>query len=921
MKKLHLPKIRMFDEDSKAGIPQGNIAFVIAFVVPLIMFIALYYVREIFPFGSNCYLRSDMYHQYAPFFSEFWYKLRNGGSLTYSWDIGMGTNFTALYAYYLASPVNWLIFLFPQKYMIEIMNVLIILKLSAASVAFSYYLSKHFHTKSCMIALFGMFYGMSGYVAAYSWNIMWLDCIILLPLIFLGLERLVNENKCLLYCISLGLCIFTNYYISIMVCISVVIYFVVLLCCYSGTKHFKIYLKKILHFGIYSLLAGGIAACLLLPELYALSLSASSNVAFPQTLTNYFSIMEMLVRQLIDVPVHLGLDHYPNIYCGVAVFLLIPLYIMNKRIDSREKISKILVLIIFLTSFNLNIPNFIWHGFHYPNSLPCRQAFIYIFFLLAMSYEALKDIRLYSAKELMTSAGLAFGFLLVAEKLFAGDTYNFKIMYLSGAFMLAYVLIIYFFRRAVKTPVILFLVFVTTIIECTMNMESTGLSTTNRTYYVTDNAAISNVVNYASENDDSFYRIEKYSGIRSKNDAAWSNYKNASVFSSTSSAGMSALYGALGCEHSTNAYAFKGGTLVTSCMFGVKYALGNQILAESNLRKFYYGNDGEFLYENQYTLPVGYMVNGDINNLWKVDSLINGFEVQNQFMEINTGIKDVFKKMYEYKTETDVTFNPTTSGHLYMVVQNQNLDSVGVSVNGTVTNYTGLKNANYIIDIGYATPNDSIEVYGDVSLNASVYYLDDAKFISAYNTLNQGGLNVTSHTDTSIKGSVTATNDGAMLFSIPFDKGWSVKIDGKKVSTFAIKDALLGVNVPAGTHEISLSYTPVGLIKGLIITALSIALLVAFTLLKKRLREGKLDPKKLPVFVQELCNEEDTLIENTNMTLKLASMLGVDSKQGVDSTENIDYDNEDVVEISDTANKESDNSTSGSSNSDCSDSL
>lgn len=98
-------------------------------------------------------------------------------------------------------------------------------------------------------------------------------------------------------------------------------------------------------------------------------------------------------------------------------------------------------------------------------------------------------------------------------------------------------------------------------------------------------------------------------------------------------------------------------------------------------------------------------------------------------------------------------------------------------------------------------------------------------------------------------------------------------------------------------------------------------MLVAFTLLKKRLREGKLDPKKLPVFVQELCNEEDTLIENTNMTLKLASMLGVDSKQGVDSTENIDYDNEDVVEISDTANKESDNSTSGSSNSDCSDSL
>lgn len=886
----------MFDDDSNNGIPNGNITFVIAFAIPLIMFIALYYARDIFPFGSNCYLRSDMYHQYAPFFSEFWYKLRNGGSLTYSWDIGMGTNFTALYAYYLASPINWLIFLFPQKYMIEIMNALIILKLCAASVAFTYYISKHFKSKTCIIALFGMFYAMSGYVAAYSWNIMWLDCILLLPLIFLGLERLVNENKCLLYCITLGMCIFTNYYISIMVCISVVIYFVVLLCCYSGTNHIKIRLKKILHFCIYSLLAGGIAACLLLPELYALSLSASSDVAFPQTLTNYFSIMEVLVRQLINVPVHLGLDHYPNIYCGVAVFLLIPLYIMNSRIDSRQKIGKVIVLLIFITSFNLNIPNFIWHGFHYPNSLPCRQAFVYIFFLLAMGYEALRDLKLYSRKQLTIAVASAFTFLLLAEKLFAGDTYNFKIMYLSGAFMLAYALIMYFYRRSKTTPVILFLIFVTAIVECTMNMEATGLSTTGRTYYVTDNNAINTVVDYAANDDDSFYRIEKYSGIRSKNDAAWHNYKNISTFSSTSSAGMSALYGTLGLEHSTNAYAFKGNTLLTSSIFGVKYILGNQLLTDSNLRKFYYGNDGEFLYENEYTLPIGFMVNSGINDNWKTTSSYNGIEAQNDFVQLNTGISDLFVKMFEFKTDTDTTFSPTTSGHIYAIIQNQNLDTVSVSINGTVTNYTGLKNANYTLDIGYVTPNDSVEIYGDTSLNASIYYLDDAKFIRAYNTLNQGALNIASHSDTKISGTVEATNDGAMFFSIPYDKGWTIKIDGKKVDSFAIKDALLGVNVPAGSHTIQLSYTPVGLIKGILLSILSILFLTAFTVLKKRFREGRLDGSKIPVFMQELLNEEDTLINNTNMTLKIATMLGVDSKSVVDASENIDYDNEDVVE-------------------------
>ncbi len=132
-------------DDENGSIPSGNITFVMAFLIPVIILAALYYVRDIFPFGSNCYLRSDMYHQYAPFFSEFWHKIRSGESLTYSWDIGMGTNFTSLFAYYLASPANWLIALFPQRSMIEIMNAMIIVKLAAASVSFAYYIAKHFH--------------------------------------------------------------------------------------------------------------------------------------------------------------------------------------------------------------------------------------------------------------------------------------------------------------------------------------------------------------------------------------------------------------------------------------------------------------------------------------------------------------------------------------------------------------------------------------------------------------------------------------------------------------------------------------------------------------------------------------------------------------------------------------------------------
>ena len=86
----------------------------IAFAAPILIMLIIFIQRGIFPFRDQTYLRTDLYHQYAPFFSEFRHKLQTGGSLLYSWDIGLGVNFAALYAYYLASPLNWLLILCPK---------------------------------------------------------------------------------------------------------------------------------------------------------------------------------------------------------------------------------------------------------------------------------------------------------------------------------------------------------------------------------------------------------------------------------------------------------------------------------------------------------------------------------------------------------------------------------------------------------------------------------------------------------------------------------------------------------------------------------------------------------------------------------------------------------------------------------------
>ena len=318
----------------------------IAFFVPVLVMICIFVQRGIFPFGERCFLRTDMYHQYAPFFSEFQYKLRTGGSLLYSWDVGMGVNFAALYAYYLASPLNWLILLCPKKFIIEFMTIMIVLKIGLSGLSFAWYLKKHSQNCILGVGFFGIFYALSGYMAAYSWNIMWLDCILLFPLIVYGLERLVKEQKGMLYCVTLGLSILSNYYISIMTCLFLVLYFIALLIMEKPGPVRK-YVDSCVRFGIYSLLSGGLAAGILLPEIYALQSTASGDFDFPKAWSSYFPIFDMIARHIGNVETEIGLDHWPNIYCGVAVFLFFLLYLACKKIAVKEKAVYCGLLLIF----------------------------------------------------------------------------------------------------------------------------------------------------------------------------------------------------------------------------------------------------------------------------------------------------------------------------------------------------------------------------------------------------------------------------------------------------------------------------------------------------------------------------------------------------------------------------------------------
>ena len=591
-----------------------NAACLLSFLIPLAVMCGIFIINGVYPFGDESFMHSDMYHQYVPFLSEMQSKLKSGDSLLYSWNVGIGSNFLALYGYYMASPINWLVVLVPDQYLIEFMTWLVALKIGLCGFTFCFYLTRHFKTKSFVLVPFAIFYALSGFLAAYNWNVMWLDCVVLFPLIAVGLEALVKEGKYKLYCISLALCILSNYYISIMVCIFLVLYFLLqLVCSHMSLRQMG---AAAVRFALFSLLAGGLAAVLLIPEYAALHLTDFSEFNFPDTLTFYFSFLDMIARHCMNVNVETGLDHWPNIYCGVAVFLLVPLYVTNTRISLREKAAYIGLLAFMLLSFSTNMLNFIWHGLNYPDSLPCRQSFLYIFLLLTLCVKAVLNIRGCSLKALGGCFCLSLGFVLLFEKLMADEeAYRTETFLLTALFLCLYGVFLYFYRnrnaagegKRYGMCLLAVLTLTSVTVEAAVNTYTTSCSVTSRSSYLNNLDSYQTLVERTRERDTDFYRFEKTSRV-TKNDGTLVGYPTASLFSSTSNGHVQDFYDKMGMSDSKVFYCFDGATPLSSSLLGVRYVFSRSANEDPLLYTLIDQEGDIYLNECRYSLPLGFMI-------------------------------------------------------------------------------------------------------------------------------------------------------------------------------------------------------------------------------------------------------------------------------------------------------------------------
>ncbi len=811
--------------------------YIAAFGIPFLTMLVLFVINKIFPFGDRSFLNIDMYHQYFPFLTEFFHKLRTGDSLFYSWNAGIGSNLVALYAYYLASPINWLCVFVPEAFLMEFMTYLVVVKIGLCGLTAAIYLSKHFHTEKMSVAFFALFYAMSGYMAAYNWNVMWLDCIVLAPLILLGLECLVKEGKYKLYCLSLGIAILSNYYICIMICIFLVLYFLIVLLPLAEKK-----VRACMHFASFSLLAGGIGALFLIPEVLALQLSRFSSADFPKTLTEYFSVFDVLARHGFNVAIETGLDHWPNIFCSVAVFILFPLYLVNKGISSREKVGRLTLLLVLLLSFSYNIPTFIWHGMNYPDSLPCRQSFLYILLLLTVCMDAYLHLKEISKQELAVSAGAGFAFVLLAQKLVTDDAFDAKTWLLTFMFLAIYALLLYAVHSQEKLPkYMITLCVLVMVVEAGANTLLTSLSTVSRPNYLENYRTYNELYSgQVATEPDVFYRYEKTSRM-TNNDAMLQDYPSLSMFSSTSNGLVNHFYDRYGMRNSKVYYCSDGMTPFISALLAQGYTFSKEDLYEDGLYEFVKEQDGVYLYRNKYSLPLGFTISPDETfETMLIDDKDTAFAVvaenkDDGMLPINRQNNLALRLGAEGDLYTEIncednagyaTIQVPYSTRVYAYADTSKHSELKAYVGDEEIKTFKKTNNRYILDLGYYEAGTIITLKSekDDTLHLRAYSFDEDYLTDLLAKLSQNTLSIREMTSTKLNGSVTAAKDGYLVLSIPYDPGFTIKVDGVKTEAALFEDMMIAVPLAAGEHEISLSYYPQGMTAGILITALSILL-------------------------------------------------------------------------------------------------
>ncbi|WML54778.1 YfhO family protein [Neobacillus sp. PS3-12] len=845
---------------------------IISFLLPFFILGGVLVLRRIYPFGNQSLLMADQYTQYIQFYNHFYDVIKGGnGSLLYTWEEGMGLNFWGTFAYYLSSPISIVVLFFQKSHLPEAFVIMTLIKIGLAGLMMNVYLSKLFKTNKLTILIFSTLYSLVSYSIGYFFNIMWLDSVYMLPLVLLGIEFLLRK-RALLLIISLSILFVSNFYMAYIVGLFAFLYY--LLRIFSTPTTIKEFIKSFLLFMLSTIIAGGISAFITLPTFLLLKSNGSPSVTWGDMLNFGFGFFDLLPK------FYNGSGHLfdlPDVYCGLLAMLLFPIYFMNNKIKSREKVIYFILSFILLLSMQINGLNLVWHAFSPPTGYYQRFAFVVSFILILLSFKSYLTFDKENISALF-KVYLANVFILMLLTKLSPDMMSVNKALLNIIILTVFGLLLY--GKAVSANLKSLFQVLLLIVACmdlglnaylhlrTIN-SYTGYSFTRDQYNI-QNQSFEKIVNQLKNADKGFYRTNSLVRL-TPNDSIRYGYKGMTNFNTLSNGVLHQFMNNIGYSTTlgSRSLAQNQGILTSDALFGFKYLITQEPLSKYGY-KMEKCENGICLYKNEFSLPIGFMVNQKQFEFNTNDD--NPFENQNQLLgpvnQNNSYFQQIRALSISYKNLTVTNqgniqyikkIDPQQEGSIEMVLNVKNkqqlytslsagkgfagYNETTISVNGKSLGVYPTYHNDRVLDLG-AFSNEKVTVkivfsVPDTQLTQQLFYgLDISSFNQRIGVLNKEPLHVKSWTETTVKGNINVSHSGSLFLSIPYDKGWKISVDGKNEQIKKL-GGFIGVNLDKGEHTIALSYLPEGFKTGCAISIGSLLLLLIYIVVILKRKQTK----------------------------------------------------------------------------------
>lgn len=853
-------------------------AYWLSFLLPVVILFLAYIAFQVWPFGARSVLSLDLNAQYVYYYDYMYDVFAGDESIWYSWSRNLSGEFMGIIGYYLASPFNLLVWIFPREWITEGLMTMMLAKAGASGLACAFFLRKHRGCGRTATVCFSVMWALCGYFVVQTMNPMWLDGLVALPLVAMGVERICDKRRFMLYVLSLVYIFVANFYIGYMVGIFSALYFAWYLASgKSENKCFGEYCGSVLMYGVSSV-SGILMSCFMILPVYK-SLS-NGKFAFSDpdySLAENFNIADIFIKLFPTEYDTVRMEGMPILYAGTLALVCTILYFTCRRFSARERISSAVLAGVMVLCMYIRPVDMMWHGGQMPNWLPYRYSFMISFLLIILGAQAFDKLDKVRGRGFAAAFAVPFAMLLYADLGDESEYYEQVLTVVIPLACLAVMLILAWAYKKHRGKAMCIVLAVCVCGEAFLNTSQSlyqmhdDIVFSTRESYRWDIPLTRGVTEQIHEQDPDFYRMEKTFHRCVNDDIALRMY-GMSHSSSTLNAKAIALLKSLGFAAREHYTRYDGATELTDDIFGVRYVFATDSKTVPYTETVPVETETAIsVYKNTDELGIAYLadkgiIGFDLNEY-------SPFQAQNKLASMLSGKKGtaVFKAIDDVTFDSEnIKIGSTTDAHYSYRKKNKDSDAwieytVTVAADGPVYMYLPTKYERetqlYVNDIYrgnyFLYENYSIEYLGTYSkgdtfrvklkllddavyfTNAWFYYIDAAsmqRFHTAMDGLN-ASTTLTRTGGCTLEISVNAPEDCALFTTIPAEEGWTVKIDGEYVNwDTCLDDSLIAVPVKAGQHTIVLNFYPAGLSTGLILSGIGMMILAGMIIICSMIR-------------------------------------------------------------------------------------